>query len=102
MKKTTEIIQKLLRRRRILYISNKKSEKKTIIYINLKDIKRWWIYSLIRIIFEAQTFIRENYEVSAVSLREIRRFIILFQFFQDFLKKRKLNPNEKNEYFKKL
>ena len=32
-------------------------------------------------ICEAQNFIRENYEVSAISLREIRRFIILFQFF---------------------
>ena len=38
----------------------------------------------------SHTFIREYFEVSAVSLREIRRFIILFQFFQDFLKKKKI------------
>ena len=41
-------------------------------------------------VFKAQTFIRTNYEVSAVSLREIRRFIILFNFFQSFLRKKNI------------
>ena len=37
----------------------------------------------------AQNFIREKNGVSSVSLREIRRFIIFYEFFIDYLKKRK-------------
>ena len=38
---------------------------------------------------EAQNFIREQNDVSSVSLREIRRFIIFYQFFLEYLKIRK-------------
>ena len=48
-------------------------------------------------VFKAQTFIRINYEVSAVSLREIRRF--LFNFFQNFLRK-KYSKFENSSFFK--
>ena len=37
----------------------------------------------------AQDFIREKNGVSSVSLREIRRFIIFYEFFIDYLNKRK-------------
>ena len=51
-------------------------------------------------VFKAQTFIRTNYEVSAVSLREIRRFIIIFNFFQNFLKK--YSKFENSSFFKNM
>ena len=38
-------------------------------------------------IFASQNFIRKNYEISAVSLREIRRFILLFKWFYKYLRK---------------
>ena len=41
------------------------------------------------LIAEAQNYIREKNGVSSVSLREIRRFIIFYQFFLDYLDKRK-------------
>ena len=44
----------------------------------------------------AQNFIREKNGVSSVSLREIRRFIIFYEFFIDYLKKRKENITEEN------
>ena len=70
--------------------------------IKSNDIKNNIIKIAENCVFEAQTFIRLNYEVSAFSLREIRRFIILFNFFHKFLEKKKNNVNEKNPYFKNL
>ena len=39
-------------------------------------------------IAETQNFIRDNNDVSSVSLREIRRFVIFYEFFFDYLKKK--------------
>ena len=43
---------------------------------------------IISSVYEAQKFIRKNSEISAVSLREIRRFKIFFEFFFDRTKNR--------------
>ena len=40
-------------------------------------------------IVEAQNFIRDNNDVSSVSLREIRRFVIFYEFFFKYLKIKK-------------
>ena len=40
-------------------------------------------------IVEAQNFIRDNNDVSSVSLREIRRFVIFYEFFFEYLKNKK-------------
>ena len=44
---------------------------------------------IILAVFEAQKFIRKNSEISAVSLREIKRFRIFFEFFFKITKERK-------------
>ena len=54
-----------------------------------------------KVIFEAHYFIRRNNDESSVSLREVNRFIILFQFFLNFLENRKeniFNYNIKENY----
>jgi len=43
----------------------------------------------IELIITSQNFIRKENGISSVSLREIRRFIIFYEFFIDYLKKRK-------------
>ena len=48
---------------------------------------------IISSVYEAQKYIRKNSEISAVSLREIRRFKIFFEFF--------FNITQKREEFKK-
>ena len=63
-------------------------------------------------IIEAQNYIREFSDKSSVSLREIRRFNIFYEFFYDYLEKRKefyeiqkqkqLYEGEDNEFYKKL
>ena len=54
-------------------------------------------------IFEAQKFIRDNYDKSSVSLREVKRYNVFFEFFFYYLKdkKEKLNylVNEKSIKF---
>ena len=45
----------------------------------------------IDMVFEAQKFIRNNTDVSSVSLREIRKFIIFYKFFYGYLKFKKEN-----------
>ena len=40
-------------------------------------------------IIEAQNFIREKNDISSVSLREIRRFVIFYEFFYNYLKNKK-------------
>ena len=48
----------------------------------------------------SQNFIRKFYDKSAVSLREIRRFNIFYDFFYDYLIKRKENnKNSKEDTF---
>ena len=44
--------------------------------------------TIILAVYEAQKYIRKNSEISAVSLREIRRFKIFFEFFFDITKNR--------------
>jgi len=44
-------------------------------------------------IFEAQKFIRDNYDKSSVSLREVKRYNIFFEFFFYYLKDKKENLN---------
>ena len=54
-----------------------------------------------KVIFEAHNFIRRNNDESSVSLREVNRFIILFQFFLNFLENRKdnnMNNNIRDNY----
>ena len=43
----------------------------------------------------SQNFIRDKYGIASVSLREVRRFIIFFQYFVDYLQKRQ-NINAEN------
>ena len=51
-------------------------------------------------IIVCQNYIREFNDKSAVSLREIRRFNIFYEFFYDYLKKRKeIYANKKNNQF---
>ena len=47
-------------------------------------------------IFEAQKFIKDNYDISSVSLRDVKRFNIVYEFFFDYLKNKKgiLNKND--------
>ena len=42
-----------------------------------------------KMIIKAQNFIRDNNDVSSVSLREIRRFIIFYEFYYNYLKNKK-------------
>ena len=67
----------------------KKDEKKSINNNNneLKRIKDFAINMLIA----AQNFIRDKTDVSAVSLREIRKFIIFYKFFVEYLKFKREN-----------
>ena len=75
---------------------NKKDNKK--IEENFKNI-----HNLAKkMISKAQEFIRNRNGISSVSLREIRRFSILFEFFYGYLKNKKeinLNIIEKNKIF---
>ena len=43
-----------------------------------------------------QNYIRDNYDVSSVSLRELRRFKILFEFFVHYLRNKNENQNMNN------
>ena len=55
-------------------------------------------------IIEAQVYVRKRNDVSSVSLREIRRFIICYNFFVEYLRNKKnllLNMNQ-NENFEKI
>ena len=57
-----------------------------------KDIEK----SIVDQIILCQNFIRDKNDVSSVSLRDLRRFNILFDFFVDYLKK-KNKTNDENE-----
>ena len=48
-------------------------------------------------IIEAQDYVRSKNDVSSVSLRDIRRFIIFYNFFVDYLRnKKKIYSNMQN------
>ncbi len=55
--------------------------------LNLKEI----IQEIIESIKICHDFIREKYDKSSVSLREIRRFRIFFEYFLNYFKKKKIN-----------
>ena len=61
---------------------------------NLKNLKKL----AEEMITEAQNYIREFTDKSSVSLREIRRFNIFYEFFYYYLKKKK-NIDQENEEF---
>ena len=71
----------------------KKYKSETFTDEDFKNIKNL----AVEMIVESQRFIRENNDVSSVSLREIRRFNIFFEFFYDYLRKKKeMNENDLN------
>ncbi len=45
-----------------------------------------------------QNFIREKYDISSVSLREVRRFIIFYEWFFEFLQKKKDNKEKYKKF----
>ena len=51
------------------------------------------LYHINNAVFESQDFIRKNSEISSVSLREIKRFEIIFNFFLDKFTKRNYFEN---------
>ena len=56
-------------------------------------------------IFDAQDFIKNNFEISSVSLREVRRWGILFEWFLNFLKNpffKQFHYSEENLYIYSL
>ena len=58
----------------------------------------------LELIWEAQEYIRENNDKSAVSLREIRRVNIFYEFFNEYLLKKKnfIKVKKKMNYMKKI
>jgi len=44
-------------------------------------------------IFESEKFIKDNYDISSVSLRDIKRFNVFYEFFFDYLKDKKGKSN---------
>ena len=71
----------------------KKYKSETFTDEDFKNIKNL----AVEMIVESQRFIRENNDVSSVSLREIRRFNIFFEFFYDYLRKKKeMDENDLN------
>ena len=82
----------------------KDSIKKRCSIYNIKDINTMKDLA-INMIVKSQSFIRENYDKSSVSLREIRRFNIFFDFFCKYLSLKKNNANilmENLEFEKEL
>jgi hypothetical protein len=80
----------------------KKIEKNEIVIDNGKNELNKIKQLAIDMVYEAQKFIRNNTGKSSVSLREIRKFIIFYQFFYEYLKFKKENYkilNLKNEKF---
>jgi len=55
-------------------------------------------------IIEAQNFVRDKNDVSSVSLREIRRFSIFYEFFVEYFRKNKAlcEKRDQKEYFNKI
>ena len=66
----------------------------------LKDVKD----KAVKCIVSAQNYVRYLYEKSSVSLREVRRFIILYEFFVKYLQKKKEDvvKNINNKKYEKL
>ena len=70
---------------------NNDDEKKYIKNMIEGIIKEKDLYELsTELIIIAQNFIRDNNDISSVSLREIRRFILFYKFFIDYFEKKKI------------
>ena len=48
-------------------------------------------------IIECQNFVRDNNDISSVSLRELRRFNLLFEFFIKYIGQKKEKFEEENQ-----
>jgi len=69
----------------------KKDDKKTNVELNqLNNLAQ-------EMVIHAHRFIKRYNDKSVVSLREIRRFNIFYEFFYDYLQKRKANIEEEKE-----
>ena len=56
-------------------------------------------------IVHAQRYVRNRNDVSSVSLREIRRFSIFYNFFVEYLRQKKdlfIRMEKENEYFEAI
>ena len=65
--------------------------------INSKDECKKLIKLQIDVISLCQNFMKDNNDVSIVSLREVNRYIIFFKFFIEFIKKRNTNENNSKD-----
>ena len=83
-----------------LYLKDKNKEKKK--KLNNEKIRRL-IELAIKGIADSQNYVRDNNDVSSVSLREIRRFSIFYTFFADYLNKKKeiFSKMDKKQNYKK-
>ena len=72
---------------------------KKIVDTNLKDEL---IDMTVNAIKTCQNYIRDKYDVSSVSLREVRRFIIFYEWFFDFLNKKKKEKYQRLDFSKYL
>ena len=85
------------------YIKSMISENFTRYYPNKEDANfKTIVEKTLGSICDCHKFIRENYDESSVSLREIRRFNIFYKFFLDYLKNKSLYKEYYSETFKLL
>jgi energy-coupling factor transporter ATP-binding protein EcfA2 len=77
---------------------------KSMISILFKNIpsKDKFIKLTVDAIFKAQNYIKKNNDISSVSLREVRRFVILYEWFYDFIttKSEEFMNEEKESIYK--
>ena len=71
------------------FVGYEKKEKDKILFNQLLKLQ-------IESISIAQNFMKENNDVSVVSLREVNRFILFFKFFVDYIEKRNKNDETFN------
>ena len=83
----------------IKYIESivEKSIKKKAINLNKEQINNIHKFAT-RLISKAQNFIRDNYGIASVSLREIRRFNIFYEFFYNLFQNKK---SEMDDFYNK-
>ena len=85
------IIEEVIKK---IYFKNKKFEEKDEEFLKLKKLAQ-------DMVINAHKFIKINNDRATVSLREIRRFNIFYEFFYDYFQKRKKNyEDEKDKHIK--
>ena len=87
-------------------------EKKYIISIVKETVKNFFLKSkdedlIVKGILKCHNYIRDSNDVSSVSLRELRRFNILYKFFVDYIQKKNIKEkshknNDKYKYIASL